>query len=170
MCYLQQCLKRCEIHYVRERRLFCVYRNANHIGLVVTKWHCERFHSEHFGFPLSIIIPLTFIDLARTPKMQQSTVSPDQKKEFCIRGLRMHTQFFLQQTTCCGLLYFFKLLTIIIFINIIFFVSNIKHYLLYQYYFSLLLQYASKECVQGSQACLYVDHLQALKSIIARWF
>jgi len=35
--------------------LFCVHRRANHMGLVVNKWHCDRFHSE-YGFPLSIII------------------------------------------------------------------------------------------------------------------
>jgi len=55
------------MQYVSERRLFCMYRRANHIGLVVNKWHCDRFHSKYFVFPLSIIIPLTFIDLARTP-------------------------------------------------------------------------------------------------------
>jgi len=34
----------------------------------------------------------------------------------------------------------------------------------------LFLQYESKERVQGSKACLYVGPLQALKSIMARWF
>jgi hypothetical protein len=51
-----------------------------------------------------------------------------------------------------------------------FFVSIMENYYLYQYYFSLMLQYSSKECVQGSKACLYVGFLQALKSIMARWF
>ena len=50
------------------------------------------------------------------------------------------------------------------------FVSIIEHYYLDQYYFSLLLQYASKERVQGSKSFLYVGHLQALKSIMAKWF
>jgi len=36
------------------------------MGLVVNKWHCDRFHSEYFGIPLSIIIPLKFMDLATT--------------------------------------------------------------------------------------------------------
>jgi hypothetical protein len=37
-------LKSCGIQYVRERRLFCVNCSANHMGLVVNNWHCDRFH------------------------------------------------------------------------------------------------------------------------------
>jgi len=36
------------------------------MGLVVGKWHCDRFHSKCFAFPLSITIALPFIDLAGT--------------------------------------------------------------------------------------------------------
>jgi len=33
-----------------------------------------------------------------------------------------------------------------------------------------MLQYANKECVQGSKDCLYAGSMQALKSIMARRF
>jgi len=40
-----------------------VHLRVNHMGLVVNRWYCDRRHSGYFGFPLSITIPLTFIDL-----------------------------------------------------------------------------------------------------------